>query len=54
MRRIVRVMNPEDDGTSRTIKAQYYKNSMANYARQDSFGSTGVIEIYEEDSIERD
>lgn len=26
-------MNPEPDGTSRTIKANYYKVSMANFIR---------------------
>ncbi len=25
--------NPEPDGTSRTIKAQYHKNSLANFIR---------------------
>ena len=26
-------MNPEPDGTCRTIKAQYYKNSLSNFIR---------------------
>lgn len=30
---------------SRTIKAQYYKNSFANFIRHDSLGATAVIEI---------
>ena len=25
--------NPYDDGTARTIKAQYYKSSLANFIR---------------------
>lgn len=37
-------INTEPDGTSRTIKAQYYKNSTANFLRKDSFGATGVEE----------
>lgn len=36
--------NAYPDGTSRTIKAQYYKNSTANFLRNDSFGATGVVE----------
>ena len=40
-------LNTEYDGTCRTIKAQYYKNSMANFIRTDSFGAAGVIVIYE-------
>jgi len=38
-------LNPEKDGTCRTIKAQYYKNSTANFIRQDSLGATGVVKI---------
>lgn len=30
---------------SRTIKAQYYKNSFANFIRRDSLGATAVIEM---------
>ena len=29
----------------RTIKAQYYKNSLANFIRQDGLGATAVIEF---------
>lgn len=36
--------NTYPDGTSRTIKAQYYKNSTSNFERTDSFGATGVLE----------
>ena len=27
-------LNPEDDGTSRTVKAQYYKCGLANFFRR--------------------
>lgn len=37
--------NPYKDGTARTIKSQYHKNSMGNFKRQDGLGATGVIEI---------
>ena len=40
-------INTEYDGTSRTIKAQYYKNARANFERNDSFGATGVRVIQE-------
>lgn len=36
-------MNPEPDGTSRTIKANYYKVSMANFIRGGGYGATAVI-----------
>lgn len=32
-------------GVVRTIKAQYYKNSLANFIRQDGLGATAVIEM---------
>ena len=32
-------------GVVRTIKAQYYKNSLANFIRQDGLGDTAVIEF---------
>lgn len=32
-------------GVVRTIKAQYYKNSLANFIRKDGLGATAVIEI---------
>lgn len=37
------LFNAEVDGTSRTIKAQCYKNSAANYSRQDSMGASAVL-----------
>lgn len=40
--------NPMPDGTCRTIKTNYYKQSFANFIRQGAFAATGVIE-YEED-----
>ena len=36
--------NPMEDGKSRTIKAQYYKSSMANFTKTGDFGATGVAE----------
>ena len=35
-------INTESDGTCRTIKAQYYKTSLANYKRTGDMGATGV------------
>ena len=35
--------NPEPDGTSRTIKANYWKVSRANFLRGGGYGATGVI-----------
>lgn len=46
-------MNPEPDGTSRTVKAQYYKNSLANFIRGGIYGATAVIEIYEESDSDK-
>lgn len=34
-------------GLSRTIKRSYYKTSLANFLRKDSFGASGVIRICE-------
>lgn len=39
---IVEPFNPYEDGTCRTLKAQYYKNGMANFKRTDGLGATGV------------
>ena len=33
------------DVVVRTIKAQYYKNSLANFIRQDGLGATAVMEF---------
>lgn len=43
MRKIVKPLNPEPDGTCRTIKAQYEQTSQANFSRGNTFGATGVI-----------
>lgn len=40
--KIVTSINPMPDGTCRTLKAQYYKTSLANYQREGSMGATGV------------
>lgn len=42
---VIESLNTEKDGTCRTIKAQYFKNSTANFIRQDSLGATGVVKI---------
>ena len=39
---VVEPFNPYEDGTCRTLKAQYYKNGMANFKRTDGLGATGV------------
>lgn len=36
--------NTEKDGTSRTIKAQYYKNGFVNFFIGGDYGATGVLE----------
>lgn len=38
--------NCYDDGCSRTIKNQYYKNSISNFESHGTFGASGVIEIW--------
>lgn len=40
-------LNPEFDGVSRTIKAQYYKTGCINYIYHNDWGATGVMAIYE-------
>ena len=48
-------MNPMPDGNCRTIKSQYYKNSLGNFIRGGGYGATAVIEVvYETDSIDSD
>lgn len=37
-------INPEKDGTCRTIKAQYQRTSLANFTYTGSYGATGVID----------
>ena len=38
-------MNPMPDGSCRTIKSQYFKNSLGNFIRGGGYGATAVIEI---------
>lgn len=38
-------VNPHDDGTCRTIKAQYANTSYANFLRTSTFGATGVLKV---------
>lgn len=40
-------LNTEIDGTCMTIKAVYYKVSLANFLRQKDWGATGVAAIIE-------
>ena len=44
----VTMINPMSDGTCRTIKAQYYKTSVANFLLQTSRGASGVMVQYGE------
>ena len=39
--------NTENDGTCRTIKANYYKVSRINFQNTKDWGATGAILIYE-------
>lgn len=39
---LVEPFNAEEDGTCRTLKAQYGKNAMANFIRGDGLGATAV------------
>ena len=45
MRKIVLPLNMMPDGSCRTIKSQYYKNSLGNFIRGGGYAATGVIEI---------
>lgn len=47
--KIIDVMNGERDGTSRTIKAQYYKTGPSNLEKTKDRGSSGVIERFDTD-----
>lgn len=40
--------NPMPNGTCRTIKTNYYKQSLANFIRKGAFAATAVIEYEEE------
>ncbi len=37
-------INCDVEGNSKTIKAQYYKNSIANFTRKDGMSATGVLQ----------
>jgi hypothetical protein len=39
MKKIVKPLNPMPDGSCRTIKSQYYKNSLGNFIR----GGGGMV-----------
>lgn len=41
---IIRPLNADDEGLCRTIKSQYYKNSVSNFKRNGSMGATGVTD----------
>lgn len=41
---MIEPINTEPDGTCRTIKAQYYKNSQANFEHKGTWWGTGVKE----------
>ena len=47
---ILKPLNQHTQGIARTIKANYYKQSLANFTRGGSMGATGVIEY--EDKIQ--
>lgn len=47
MKRKATLINPQNDGTFRTINAQYYKTSVANFLLQTSRGASGVLIEYE-------
>lgn len=51
--RVVVPFNTEQDGTSRTVKAQYYKNGFVNFFIGGDYGATGVLEMYEDDSSDK-
>ena len=40
-------LNPEVDGTSRTVKAVMYKVSCANFMHTNDWGATGAMHVYE-------
>jgi len=50
MVKAVKSLNPYEDGTCRTIKSQYYKNSLANFVRRGGYGATGVIKRYDKEN----
>lgn len=49
----LQAINSYDDGTSRTIKSQYYKTSGANFERTGTMGATGVCKVENEVNLSR-
>ena len=43
--------NTMPDGTCRTLKSQYFKNSVANFLHDGTWGATAVI-VYEDEQDE--
>lgn len=43
----VKAVNPEKDGTCRTIKAVTFKVSVANFMYTNDWGATGAMAVYE-------
>jgi len=48
-----KLFNPEPDGTCRTIKANYYKVSLANFIRGGGYGATAVIVYSNREDMEK-
>lgn len=46
-------LNPEPDGTSRTIKANYFKVSLANFIRGGGYGATAVAVYDSRSGVEK-
>lgn len=40
-------LNEMPDGTCRTLKATYYKTGRINFQKQNVWGTTGVMVVYE-------
>ncbi len=40
-------VNTEKDGVSRTVKAQYWRSSVANFLHTNDWGATGAMVICE-------
>lgn len=54
-----KAINTDEVGCCRCLKAGYYKMGWTNFTREilgakDGFIATAIIEMYEEDSAERD
>jgi hypothetical protein len=45
MDKCIEAFNPSAGGLCKTIKAQYFKNSLANFIHPGGYGATAVIEI---------